>query len=167
MESFSFGLIVAYVLPGFIGLVGLAPLVPAVAGWLHSVNAGDGGFGSPIYALLAATTMGMVLSCFRWWIIDKIHHWTGIKPPDWKLSALENRLEPFKYIVEGTYRYYQFYANVVIAVIWAYPIHRLLKTSPFLGVGTDLGALILCAVLFAGSRDALAKYYQRSHQVVG
>lgn len=33
--------------------------------------------------------------------------------------------------------------------------------------GTDLGVLVLCVILFAGSRDALAKYYQRAGQLVG
>jgi hypothetical protein len=42
-----------------------------------------------------------------------------------------------------------------------------MRTSPLLGLGTDLGVLILCAVLFAGSRDCLAKYYTRTGRLVG
>ena len=55
----------------------------------------------------------------------------------------------FNYWVEQTYRYYQFYANTLIAVLWAYIVNRYFETSPLLGLGTDLGVLILCAVLFA------------------
>lgn len=73
----------------------------------------------------------------------------------------------FHYLVESHYRYYQFYANTLIAVVWAYSVNRLLKTSSLLRFGTDLGVFILCAVLFAGSRDALAKYRHRSGQLVG
>jgi hypothetical protein len=44
---------------------------------------------------------------------------------------------------------------------------RWTATFPLLGRGTDLAVIILCAALFAGSRDTLAKYYQRSNQLVG
>jgi hypothetical protein len=39
--------------------------------------------------------------------------------------------------------------------------------SPLLRYGTDIGVLILCGVLFAGSRDALSKYRTRSGQLIG
>jgi hypothetical protein len=81
--------------------------------------------------------------------------------------ALEERIISFNYLVESHYRYYQFYANTLIAILFAYGINRLLKTSSLLGLGTDLGVFILCAVLFSGSRDALWKYRSRSGQLVG
>jgi hypothetical protein len=163
----QFGLIVAYLLPGFIGLAGVAPLVPAVALWLQPVSHGEVGVGPPLYALIAAGTVGMILSCCRFLLIDTIHGLTGISAPVWNDARLDERLEAFDYLVENHYRYYQFYANTIIAVLWAYPIHRFMRTSPLLGLGTDLGVLILCAVLFAGSRDALAKYYTRTSRLIG
>jgi hypothetical protein len=125
------------------------------------------GIGPPLYALLAATAMGMVVSCFRWLLIDAIHSVTGITPPVLNYGALEQRLESFNFIVESHYRYYQFYANALISILFAYGVNRLLKTSSLLGFGTDLGVFILCAVLFTGSRDALSKYRTRSSQLVG
>ncbi len=161
-----FGLIIAYLLPGFVALVGIAPLVPTVAGWLKPVDQGVG-VGPPVYALLAAIAIGMVASCFRWLLIDRIHALTGVGPPVFNARALEARPSAFTYLVENHYRYYQFYANTLVAVVFAYAIRRLLRTSSFLTFGTDLGVLILCAVLFAGSRDALTKYRNRSEQLVG
>jgi hypothetical protein len=58
METINrqFGLIVAYLLPGFIGLGGIALLVPPVARWLEpSIQPGTAGLGPPVYAVLAAT----------------------------------------------------------------------------------------------------------------
>jgi hypothetical protein len=40
-------------------------------------------------------------------------------------------------------------------------------TLSFLGLGTDLGVLIVSAVLFSASRDALAKYYSRTGRLLG
>jgi len=163
-----FGLLVAYVLPGFIALGGIALLVPAVAEWLQP-SPGQSGWeiGPPVYAILAATAAGVTLSCFRWIIVDHVHHWTGVKPPSWNLGALEDRLDAFNYVVEGSYRYYQAHANMLIAIVWTYSLIRWAGTFPLLGPGTDLGVIVLSAGLFAGSRDALAKYYWRSTQLVG
>ena len=155
----QFGLLVAILIPGFIGLTGVTPLAPVIAGWLNPVSLGDNGFGPPVYAVLAATACGMILSAFRWLLVDGIHHRTGVTPPRWDDRYLEQHLNAFSYLVESHYRYYQFYANTLIAVIWAYSVNRYLQTSSLLGPGTDLGVLILCAVLFASSRDSLAKYY--------
>src|SRR5437016_2223014 len=121
METTSrqFGLAIAFLLPGFIGLGGLVLLIPAVAGWLQPVAyQGAAGIAPPIYAVFAAIAMGMTLSCIRWIIIDHIHHWTGVTPPAWDFAVLDSRLDAFNYVVEGTYRYYQFYANTLIAVVF-------------------------------------------------
>lgn len=167
MFSGQFGLLVGYLLPGFLGLVGMAPLSPTVADWLRGAHLGDSGIGPPLYAVLSATMFGMILNCVRWVVIDHILAWTGVVAPAWDFRLLESRLKSLTFLVEHHYRYYQFYSATLLAVLWTYPIHRVMNTSPFLGVGTDLGVLILCAILFAGSRDSLAKYYQRAGQLVG
>ena len=168
-SGWPFGLTVAYLLPGFIGLAGVAPLCPAVAEWLRPASLGDAGFGAPVYAVLAALAMGMVLNSVRWLLIDHLLAWSGIVPPapkDYR-SLDERRLGAFKYLVESHYRFYQFQAGALVAILWAYPVNRFLKTSPLLGYGTDLGALLLCAVLLAGARDALTKHRQRVACVLG
>ncbi len=155
----QFGLAIAYLLPGFIALIGIAPLVPIVAQWLQAGQTAN--FGAPVYAILAATAAGMIASCFRWFLIDPIHTMTGVVPPIFNARALEERPLALNFLLENHYRYYQFYANTLIAVIWTYAIYRMLGTSPHLGLGTDIGMVILCAVLFTGSRDALKKYRVR------
>ncbi len=161
----QFGLVIAYLLPGFVVLAGLAPLVPVVAGWLQADQTAS--FGAPLYALLAATAAGMVVSCFRWLIVDQIHSFTGLGGPAFNARALEERPAAFTLLIESHYRYYQFYSNTLVAVAGTYSMHRWLGTSPHLRFNTDLGVLVLCAVLFAGSRDALAKYRGRSRQLIG
>jgi hypothetical protein len=163
----QFGLMVAYLLPGFIALAGVAPFAPVVAAWLQPLNQSEASLAAPVYAVLAATTIGMVVSCFRWLIIDHIHHWSGVKPPAWDDSRLEKRIGAFNYLVENHYRYYQFYANILIAVAIAYLINRVMGTSSLFGMGTDLGFLVVSATLFAGSRDALNKYYRRTTRLIG
>src|SRR5712691_7153785 len=85
-----FGLVIAYLLPGFVALAGFAPLVPMVGGWLDAGNQ-TASLGAPLYALLAATAAGMVVSCFRWLVIDRIHAVTGLGGPAFNARALEER----------------------------------------------------------------------------
>lgn len=160
----QFGLVIAYLLPGFIALAGVAPLSPLVASWLHADQ--TEGYGAPIYALLAATAVGMVVSCFRWFLVDRIFVLTGGTAPSFNARALQQHPTAFNFLVESHYRYYQFYANTLVAVIWTYSISRWFRSSLHLTVATDFGVLILCAVLFVGSRDALSKYRNRSRELV-
>ncbi len=167
MESLNkqFGLVIAYLLPGFVVLAGLAPLMPIVHGWLQADQRAS--YGAPLYALLAATAAGMVASCFRWIVIDRIHLLTGLSGPAFNARALEERPAAVSFLVENYYRYHQFYANTLVAVGSTYAVHRWLGTSSHLGIGTDMGVLVLGAVLFAGSRDALAKYRNRTKELGG
>lgn len=114
----QFGLIVAFLLPGFIGLAGVVPLVPAVGQWLQPVAQGDLGFGPPIYALMSATTVGMIVSCFRWLIVDHLLEWTGVPQAVRRYEQLAEKLDAYDYLIEVHYRYYQFYANSLVAHWW-------------------------------------------------
>jgi hypothetical protein len=165
--SGQFGLMVAYVLPGFIGLAGMAPLFPSVARWLRPVGQGDLGLGPPLYAVLAATAMGLILSCFRWLSIDQLHRWMGVTPPAWDDRQLAEVLDGFDYLVQNHFRYYEFCGNTLVAALVGYTINRWMGTLPFLGPATDLGMWVLVIVLFTASRDALAKYYARTGRLIG
>lgn len=105
----QFGLIIAFLLPGFMALAGLAPVVPAVGGWLD-VNQ-TCGFAAPVYALLAATGAGMIVSCFRWFLLDPALSLTGVAAPSFNARALNESPTAFNYVVESHYRYYQFYSR--------------------------------------------------------
>lgn len=167
-SNWHFGLVVAYLLPGFITLGGIAPFVPLVAEWLRPLASSSGSsLGPPVYAVLAATAVGMVLSCIRWLLVDHALGWTGLVSPVIDPDRLEARLPTFHLFVEYHYRYYQFYANTMIAVAASYVLNRVLGSFSYLGLGTDFGVLILCVVLLAGARDSLAKYYDRIDRLVG
>jgi hypothetical protein len=163
----QFGVIVAYLLPGFIGLAGIAHFVPLISVWLRPPTYAEASLGPPVYALIAATTIGMITNEFRWIIVDHIHLWMGVVPPVWDDRQLETRLGGFTYLVENHYRYYQFVANTLVAVFWTYSLNRVLGTSSALGIWTDMGVIILCTALFATSRETLLKYYSRTSRLLG
>ncbi|HYO24615.1 MAG TPA: hypothetical protein VEQ85_06655, partial [Lacipirellulaceae bacterium] len=165
----QFGAIIAYLLPGFIALAGMAPLFPWIGYWLQPVTTGqlDLGLGPPLYAVLAATALGLVLSCFRWVLLDHAHHWLGVRRPIWEDSQLDRVLGGFDYLVQSHFRYYEFAGNTLLATLWAYGINRLAATWPFLGVWSDLTMAAVVLVLFVASRNALRNYYTRTSRLIG
>lgn len=53
--------------------------------------------------------------------VDTIHHATGLRLPAWDFSL---RLQAYQLLVEFHYRYYQFFANMLIALAFSYITYR-------------------------------------------
>lgn len=155
----NFGLVIAYVLPGFTALQGFPLLVPNSTAW------GTGGDPNPpLTAFLSGTVMalaaGLTVSAVRWLVIDRLHRWTGLRMPARDFALLEKNVAAFEFLVLVHYRYYKFYANMVVALLWAYATrdHRL-------GWHGALD-LPLIALFFFASRDSLRKYFQRTGELL-
>lgn len=161
----NFGLLIAYIVPGAIVLVGLAAFSATVQAWLINPAKATPSIGGFLFVTLASVAAGMTASAVRWATIDRLHHWTGIEKPTWDDSKLPDRLEAFEALVEAHYRYYQFHSNTLVAMLFSYAAWR-----PSLGsrpVGSDLGIVLLSAIFFAVSRDNLRRYYGRAAVLLG
>lgn len=64
----NFGLLIAYVIPGFITLWGLRPLSPTIDGWLTSSAEFPGGMEAIVFVGLASIAAGMAANAARWLI---------------------------------------------------------------------------------------------------
>ena len=163
----DFGLLIAYVLPGFIALWGLTFLDPA---WeLQILGTGNNqptiaGF---LFSTVAALTAGLTISTIRWMTIDPIHHATGVQPPDWDFARLETKVDAFNVLIEGHYRFYLWYANSFVAILWVFIARRIAADGLWPLNGWDAGLLAALPLLFLGSRDTLRKYYLRAGRLLG
>lgn len=159
LSSGNFGLVVAYLIPGAVSLIGIEQILPATYDWLSSPHSPTiGGF---LYLTLASVAAGLTVSTLRWMILDTFHDATGITSKDWDFRQLQKNLDSFLLLVESHYRYYQFYANMVIAILFSYLAWRLSSPMPAFGP-TDIFAPGLALIFFFGSRDTLQKYYRRA-----
>ena len=156
----NFGLVIAYVLPGFTALQGFPLLTPSETAW------GTGGDPNPpLTAVLSGTVMalavGLTVSAVRWFVIDRLHRWTGLRPPRRDFSKLDGNVEAYEFLGLIHYRYYKFYANMVVALIWDYATREYTHGWH--------GALCVPIILlfFLASRDSLRKYYQRTGELLG
>jgi hypothetical protein len=151
----NFGLVIAYVLPGFTALQGFPLISASQTSW------GTGGDPNPtLTAFLSGTVMalaaGLTVSAVRWLLIDKIHHRTGLRPPARDFSQLDKNIAAYEYFGLIHYRYYKFYANMVVALVCAY------ATRDYALGWRGLLYLPLAVLFFVASRDSLRKYYDRT-----
>jgi len=98
-----------------------------------------------------------------------IHENTGVKRPEWNFENLKdkNRLAAFQEVIENHYRYYQYYANTLTAILMAFAAYLVVTPKekwPSLMIWLLFGFVVLA--LFFGSRDALKKFYARSSAVL-
>ena len=168
LTSSNFGILIAFVLPGAVALLGVSYFSPLVASWLAVTTSDSPSIGGFLYLTLAAVLAGLTASTVRWMVIDTIHHWTGIGKPRWDFSEFDRKVTGYDKLGEVHYRFYQFYGNTLMALIFSWICRRVnlgFWTTPLSWL--DLGALLLAAVFFAGSRDTFHKYSQRLEMLLG
>lgn len=163
----SLGVVIAYLLPGFTSLWAIAPFVPTVAGWLDGSVALDHGptVGGFLYVTTASLIAGLVLNVMRWAIFDALNTLTGVQKPQWDDGKLQENFDAFHLAVDHHYRYYQFYACMMIAVAMLYGVHRFILREPIHPL-IDLVVLIFFVLFAFAQRDALKRYFSRASHIL-
>lgn len=158
----QFGILIAYVIPGFVVIDGLAHHVPSISDWMSpGEQPSVAGF---LYVTLASVGCGLVISTLRWLLIDSLFHRTGIQKARWSMIALREQLPAFEMFVLYTYRYYQFYANLSVALpTW---VALTLIHNNVIETNQLFFLCLVEVVLLAGARDTLRKYYDRTNELL-
>lgn len=159
----DFGLLISYILPGFIVLLGLAHHYPILQTWIGHTSANSPSLGGFLYLTVASIFVGLSTSTLRWLVLDSIHTATGIKAPRWNFSKLAQRESGYQLLIDIHYRYYQFYGNSIFGIL-------IFGFARWSAVGLVWWELLLSAAIvalfFAGSRDTLRKYFERVDQLL-
>ena len=124
-----------------------------------------GGF---MFVTLASIAAGVIVSTVRWALLDTIHGWTGLRPPTWDFSRLQDNVAAYNVLNDIHYKFYQFHGNALFALLFVYFSRRFRDGFFSSSFGLfDFGFVILSMILFIGSRDNLRKYYSRVSQLFG
>lgn len=166
LSARNFGLLIAYVIPGFVALWGLSWVSDGVLHWFQGSPAAGPSVGGALFVLLASVACGMTVNALRWASIDQLHHLTGLSHPEWDDSRLQEHLDAFDYLVQNHFRYYQFYAASIVSVLLAYACWRHSGGTDHSG-GAEFAVSVLVGVFLAASRDSLRKYYSGTALLVG
>lgn len=168
VSSSNFGLLIAFILPGFTALWGASYISPTLRSWLNGADATGPTVGGFLYVTLASVAAGLTVSTVRWAIIDRIHHWTGLRQPKWDFSRLQENIAAYKVLHEIHYKFYQFNSNALVSLVFLYIARRI-----HLGLWTaalgwfDVGVLLLVVIFYVGSRDTLRNFYGRANDLLG
>lgn len=169
--SQQFGIIIAFLLPGFIFLWPFQYFSPTVAIWFRGAGFDGSGTspsgGSFLLVVVASLAAGLLISAIRWAVFDclLLRRFRRIKID---YSRLEEKLTAFTLINENHYRYYQYYSNSSIALIgWAVAqALRGLPRTPLL-VASVVAFLVVELILFLAARDALDKNISKLLSLLG
>lgn len=147
----NFGLLIAYLVPGFTALWGVSYFSETLSTWLNGSTADGPTIGGFLDVTLAAVASGMTVSTIRRALIDTLHHATGIKKPDWDFAKLQQHCDAYDRLETNHYRFYQFYAAMVISLFLCWGSWRISTGLLQLPNLTDLAFIVLIAIFFAGS----------------
>jgi len=111
ISSGNFGLLMAYLLPGFVTLWGLSVVSDDLRQWLLGAGTAGPTLGGFMYITVASAAAGLSVGAFRWVLIDSLHA-TGLRRPKWNDTLLADNRAAYRFLIEIHYRYYHFYANM-------------------------------------------------------
>ena len=163
----SFGLLIAYVIPGFLWILQLSAFSAPLQVWLSATPLTAPTIAGFLFATIASVGAGLTASTLRWLTVDTFHHKTGLRPTTWTFRELQSNIDAFNAAVQYHYRYYQFYGNSMVVIVLGAFVGRgpgsLAGLAPGPALLIDLALVLLFAV---ASRDALAKYYDRAGELL-
>jgi hypothetical protein len=120
VTSTSFGLVIAFLLPGIVALFSLTFWFESAADAFHTFLTAASNVGLFIFLLLGALTLGVVASAVRWIVYEKLLALTP-RIYDQKLTPAESgriferdRFAAFRASIDETYRYHQFFGGMTI-----------------------------------------------------
>jgi hypothetical protein len=163
----NFGVIIAFLLPGFLFLWGLSFSNNDVATWLTNMSSKDAPqIGSFLYTTVASLALGLLIDAIRGAVIDEIfYRFFNLEWPAINSSKLKNKdtLAAFNAAIQNHYRYYQYYANSVVAVAAAFAAYVIAGKSLSAEIAIPIGALLL--ILLYVSYDELKSFNERAKEI--
>jgi hypothetical protein len=170
LTSTSFGYVIGFLLPGLLGLYGLAMWSKQIQDLLQPAASKDATLGPSFFLLLSSLTMGLLLSAFRFYLFEKLlckRH--SLSKEMFKELKAADKLTAFKAVVDEHYRYHQFYGGCAVALLILFPKWLWMTWSTF----SCLARFILIAafvafqiILVMTAKDAFVRYVERANNIV-
>jgi len=105
----SFGLVIAFLLPGLTGLYALSYWVPEVNALLNQMWTAETSAGSFLLITLAALTIGLQVTLIRWLLFERwLCREQTLSAREFQALAKEAMLPAYEAAVDQHYRYHPF-----------------------------------------------------------
>ena len=160
----SFGLTIAFVIPGMVALYALSFFMPELRVWFGFADASPTGPGF-LFVTVASAGMGVFVSGIRWLVLEQ---WI------WRRTSILFERDPdqealYQNFVRQHYEFYLFYANTLCAIVvlfiaWvvaAWPTSQ----TPVSLLSAIAGVAVVGFILYRSACDALDRFdkKQRKH----
>lgn len=174
----SFGLVIAFLVPGMIGLYAGSLHVPMLQDWFAAAGRAQTTVGGFLFITIASSGAGAFLSGVRWYFLEgKIKRAVDVSTEHDIVNRRETQTElVYQHMRQQHYDFYLFYSNTLVAlvVLW---VSWLFSQLPSLTawtlswetakpiVGTLLGVAVGW-VLYESAKDAYSRYQKKRAAVL-
>jgi hypothetical protein len=170
LTSTSFGYVIAFLLPGLLGLYALSYWSGGIRQLLQPALKAEATVGPSVILLLIALGVGLCISAIRFFAFEKLLCRQHSFPADMfaKLTA-ENKLGSFKAVVDEHYRYHQFYGGCAVALAILYG--GWIRGQTYADrcgslILVTVGFLVFEALLISTAADSFKRYVARGTTIV-
>lgn len=168
--SRSFGLSIAFLIPGVVGLYAVSFFAPAVQVWFGIATTGSTSLGGFLFVVLASIGMGVFISGLRWLVLERWLHFVPARPKnlDDTVRRDEKCEAAYQDLLFRHYQFYQFYASMPFALGFAYLAWFVAECQ----VGARATWLLLLmviadAVLLTSAKHAITAYATKVTGLLG
>ena len=172
-----FGLIIAYLLPGFACIFCFAFWIDSFEDLIDGFMSTNSDFGSFLFVLLLALLFGLILNAFRWIIYERWFLKKHKIPEDCYQELIKHdNLQAIHATLDENFRYHQFYGNISIVFFGFFVefMKRIFLSSSegserhnvlvIIGIGFLL--IILELVLVSTATQSFKRYVKRSKSIL-
>ena len=164
----TFGLVIAFLFPGLIGLYALSLHIDDLSTWLGTTSGTGPGAAGFFLVLLLAAGFGVIISGARSELIDKRWRSNGRPAITWSTRRAEAEEVAYQNLVIQFYRYAQFHGNVVVAATGLFVSWLLTRLGSFdLDlVGATVAWSVASRICWRAGRDMLLRYDERRKELL-
>lgn len=172
VTSTSFGLLIAYLLPGIAGLYATTFVSPESRQILDLLVAAKADAGLFIMVILVAVGMGLIITTLRWKIFE-VWFCSGdcLKTEDFaKLGGSDNVLTSFQAANDEYYRYHQFWGGITILLIPVFSgwICKLIQNQQcWRALILAISGILVEVLVYQAARESLNRYHEKAKAILG
>ena len=165
----SFGLVIAFLIPGMIGVYAASFHVALISAWFGTAASQTTNVGGFLFAILASIGMGVFISGLRWLVLERWMRWEPEQAVNAAARRDDNTELVYQNLVYQFYDFYLFYANTLFALVILYVAWFADAPRTFsMGTLTRTGLLVVaCAILYVSAKDSLRRFEGRRKTVLG
>jgi hypothetical protein len=171
VTSTSFGLLIAFLLPGLVGFYSLTYWSTGVTNVFNTFLTASSNVGLFFLVISGGLVIGLQVTLIRWLVYERLLcKSVQLKPSDFvKLGADESKLNAFRAAADEQYRYHQFWGgmSIVLPILFVGWFSDSLCALSWLGRSLAIAAFLLIELLtIYGAKVGFELYVTRAKQIL-